>query len=92
MRAKAPVSHELRLPLQRSGDPVPDEPVRLVRAYTRGMALRLVALLPPARTGHRLTRDSSAGEALFAYLETQAATLAGHRRKSVEPAPARCAC
>ncbi|HEX8005484.1 MAG TPA: CYTH and CHAD domain-containing protein [Trebonia sp.] len=161
----APMSRdELRLPLQRSGDPVPDELARLVLAYTRGVPLRAVARietrrrrttlrdaagtslaevladevaaqtlgasttlsrwneieveltggspkllraadellrhgglrpagrsakleralaseLPAARAGHRLTRRSSSGEVVLAYLDAQAARL-----KSLDPA------
>jgi CHAD domain-containing protein len=71
-----PVSRdELRLPLQRSGDPVPGELARLVLAYTRGVPLRAVARIETRR--HRTTLRDASGTSLAEVLadEVTAQTL-----------------
>ena len=62
---------ELRLPLGRPGDPVPDELARLVRAYTRGAALRPVARVETRRRSRTL-RDA-AGHSLAEVAEDEVA-------------------
>jgi len=59
-RAGAASRRELRLPLQRPGDPVPDELARLVRVHTREAGLRPVALIETRRRRTTL-RDTSGG-------------------------------
>jgi CHAD domain-containing protein len=54
--------NEIRVPLDRAGDPVPYELTRLVRAYTRDAALRPVARIETHR--HTTTLRDAAGTSL----------------------------
>jgi len=60
--AKGIVRRELRVPLDRPGDPVPGELARLVRVYTRGTGLRPVARIETRR--RRRTLRDAAGTSL----------------------------
>ena len=59
---KGTVRRELRVPLDRSGDPVPDDLARLVRIYTRGAGLRPVARIETRR--QRCTLGDAEGNSL----------------------------
>src|SRR6266516_6449657 len=58
----ADTRREIRLPLGRTGRPVPRELAELVRAYTRGKPLRPVARITTNR--QRLTLHGQAGDSL----------------------------
>jgi CHAD domain-containing protein len=68
----APASRrELRVPLDQTGDPVPDELAKLVRVHTRGVPLRPVARIETRR--HRTTLRDVTGTSLAEVLADEVA-------------------